>query len=186
MDLKRRIAGASRNTPGRPPAARFLFLLALLALVPTACVGEPDYPLPAEADIRSFYQVRGELEVEMNGNVAELYVNQDADQLRRGGSTWARSGPYIYLFSDATRDLLEAWPGLAGVRVTTRPPSGRGMVATAFLHRDGLNAMTWPRALNVAGLARRDGTESPGRMSELIRYGERTATEYEYNPEYVP
>ena len=82
--------------------------------------------------------------------------------------------------------MLDAWPGVSGVRVTTRPPSGEGMVATAFLRRDELNHLTWPRALSMAGLARRDATESPGRMTDLIRYGEETVTEFEYNPRYVP
>lgn len=172
-----------RGGHGRKAVAA-LALLAL-AMAGGACGPDGELPVPTAEEVRTFYQVRGEFEVEMNGNVAELSVVQSADQLRRGGSTWAKSGPYIYLFSEPTRDLLEAWPGLAGVRVTTRPPSGRGMVATAFLHRDRLNAITWRRALNVAGLARRDGSTDPGRMSALVRYGEQTATEFEYNPDYV-
>jgi hypothetical protein len=147
---------------------------------------QPEYPLPTAAEVEAFYQVRGDLQVEMNGNVAELAIRQDADQLRRGGSTWARVGPYIYLFSEATQSMLEAWPGVAAIRVTTLPPTGDGMVATAFLRRDVLNTLTWRRALNVAGLARRDATEFPGRMTELIRYGEETVTEFEYNPRWVP
>lgn len=168
----------------RAPALMGVFLLA--SGLATGCGGAPDHPLPTATDVRAFYQISAEVEAVMNGNVAELYVQQDGDQLRRGGSTWARSAPYIYLFSEATQEMLVAWPGLAGLRVTTRPPSGNGMVATVFLHRDDLNAVTWSRALNVAGLARRDGTEAPGRMTDLITYGERTVTEYEYNPEYVP
>jgi len=135
--------------------------------------------------VETFYSVRGAADIAMNGNVAELTITQPADQLRRGGSTWARSGPYIYLFSEATRNLLAAWPGLAGVRVTTRPSSGRGMIATAFLHRDDLNGLTWPRALHVAALARRDATTNPGRMTDLIQFGEETASEHEYNPQYL-
>jgi len=161
-------------------------VLLLLSAAAAGCRSQPEYPLPGAEEVEAFYQVRGDLQVEMNGNVAELSIRQDADQLRRGGSTWARVGPYIYLFSDATQSLLEAWPGVAGIRVTTLPPTGEGMVATAFLRRDVLNTFTWRRALNVAGLARRDATESPGRMTDLIRYGEETVTEFEYSPRWVP
>jgi hypothetical protein len=151
----------------------------------SGCGPPPDLPVPTAEQVRDFYQIRGNFDVEMNGNVAEVTVTQAADQLRRGGSTWAKSGPYIYLFSEATRDLFDAWPGLAGVRVTTRPASGREMVATAFLRRDTLNPLTWSRALNASGLARRDGSTNPGRMAELVRYGEQIADEHEYNPRYT-
>lgn len=156
-----------------------------VVLVLAGCGPRADLPLPTAEQVREFYQIRGDFDVEMNGNVAEVTVTQAADQLRRGGSTWAKSGPYIYLFSEATRDLFDAWPGLAGVRVTTRPASGRDMVATAFLRRDRLNPLTWSRALNASGLARRDGSTNPGRMTELVRYGEQTADEFEYNPRYT-
>lgn len=165
---------------------RSLIPVLLVFAVLSGCREAPEYPVPTAAEVEAFYQVRGDLEVSMNGNVAELAINQNADQLRRGGATWARVGPYIYLFSEATQSMLEAWPGVAAVRVTTRPPSGEGMVATVFMRRDELNALTWPRALSLAGLARRDATESPGRMTDLIRYGEETVTEFEYNPRYVP
>lgn len=185
MDKQDRSRGTSGPGQGAPPALWLIPCLLLLGAL-TACREAPDYPLPTAEEVEAFYQVRGDLEVSMNGNVAELAINQNADQLRRGGSTWARVGPYIYLFSEATQSMLDAWPGVSGVRVTTRPPSGEGMVATAFLRRDELNALTWPRALSMAGLARRDATESPGRMTDLIRYGEETVTEFEYSPRYVP
>ncbi len=176
------------NGWGRPRAAvmRVAIPVALAAGLGAVACGPPeDLPVPTAEEVRERYQISTAFEVEMNGNVAEITVTQATDQLRRGGSTWAKSGPFVYLFSAATRDLFEAWPGLAAVRVTTRPPSGREMVATAFLRRDTLNPLTWPRALNVSGLARRDGSTNPGRMVDLVDYGEDTADEYEYNPRYT-
>lgn len=170
---------------GRPRAAFPGWMAAIPLLLMAACGPQPDLPVPTAEQVREFYQISAGFEVEMNGNVAELTVPQPPDQLRRGGSTWAKSGAYVYLFSEATRDLFDAWPGLAGVRVTTTPGSGSEMVATAFLRRDRLNAITWTRALNASGLARRDGSTNPGRMTELVRYGEQTADEYEYNPRYT-
>jgi len=170
------------------PRIRRAFPTALLLLLPPLLWGcqEVELAVPTAEEVRAFYEVRGELEVQMNGNVAELSFIQSQDQLRRGGALWARSGPYIFLFSQGTRDVLSAYPGLAGVRVTSRPPSGEGMVATAFLHRSTLNAITWRRALSMAGVARRDASTDPGQMGALVRYGEQTVDSYEYNPRYVP
>ena len=53
-----------------------------------------------------------------------------------------------------------------------------------MLLRDELNDLTWRRALNIAGVARRDGTEQPSKLEDLARWGE-DHTEYEYNPRYV-
>ena len=119
----------------------------------------------------------------MRGIVAEVTVIQSAAQLRRGGSLWARVGPYIYLFSDATRALMTDYPGLAAVRVITTTGGGTE-VARATLLAGRLNALTWRRALNVAGLARRDGTERLTLLEDLVQWGE-DHTEFEYNERYT-
>ena len=118
-----------------------------------------------------------------SGNVLEVVVQQPPAQLRRGGQLWARVGPYIYLFTPATRDLLMEHPGIAGVRVITM--NGQVEVARAMLVRDRLNELTWPRALNLLGTALEEGTRRPTTMDALARYGEENTT-YEYNPDYVP
>lgn len=166
------------------PAWRSAALLAVL-LVGTACQEPVDLTLPTAEQVEEYYASVGDLEkVEINGNVAAITVRQSADHLRRGGSLWARVGPYVYLFSDETRRLLEDYAGLAGVRVTTRAPSGAN-VASALLARDELSDVLWRRSLNIAGLARRDGTERVTLLEDLIEWGE-DHTEFEYNQRYVP
>ena len=135
-------------------------LLAGALLPALAGCREPDLVVPEASEVESFYTYRGELSVEMSGNVAEITVSQDPDQLRRGGTLWAKVGPYVVLFSEETRDLFREFSGLAGVRVITRNPWGEE-VARAFMTRDALNEVTWQRALNISGHARREGTPLP-------------------------
>jgi hypothetical protein len=125
----------------------------------------------------------GSLSVEMNGNVAEVTVSQPAQHLRRGGTLWAKVGPYIVLFSEEAENLFLAYPGLAGIRVITTTNGGTE-VARALLPRDTLNDLTWRRALNIAGLARRDGTRRPTLLENLVRWGE-DHTEFSYNPAFT-
>ena len=66
--------------------------------------------------------------------------------------------------------------------ITTAP--GGTEVARATLLRSSLNDLTWRRALNIAGLARRDGTEQLTLLEDLIGWGE-DRTEFEYNPRYT-
>ncbi|HZD05855.1 MAG TPA: hypothetical protein VE173_13090 [Longimicrobiales bacterium] len=139
--------------------------------------------VPSAEVVRSYYTIPGEFSVTMRGNVAELVVRQPETQLQRGGSIWARVGPYIYLFSQATRDLFNDRPALAGVRVVTRGTDGRE-IARATLSRNELNAVAWKRALHIAGLARRDGTRMPARLEDLIEWGEEH-TDHRYNSELV-
>ena len=106
-----------------------------------------------------------------------------ANPTRRGGSTWAKVGPFIYLFSPQTREIFETWSGVGGVRVTTTDGRGR-LVARAMLPRATLNSLTWPRAANLVGKARLEGTRRPSYILDLIEYGEETA-EYEYSTRYV-
>lgn len=160
-------------------------VLALLGIGAACAPSTPENELPTPEELRAHFATSRGIRVELNGNVAELSVSQPADGLRRGGATWAKVGPYIYLFTSATMEAFQQWPGLAAVRVTTRAEGGGGNVASALLRRDTLNPVTWKRALQVSGLARRDGTERPTRVIELIRYGERTADSFEYSPRYV-
>ncbi len=144
---------------------------------------EPDLTVPTAAQVASYYTYEGQLTTEMSGNVVEITIRQPGNQLRRGGTIWAKVGPYIFLFSSPTQQLLQDFGGLAGVRVITTAPGGTE-VARSFLLRDELNDLTWRRALNIGGVARRDGTEQPSKLEDLVRWGE-DHTEYEYNPRYV-
>lgn len=157
--------------------------IAVLVVAGAACERSEPPTAPSAEVVRSYYSIPVEFSVTMRGNVAELVVRQPERQLRRGGSIWARVGPYIYLFSPATRDLFADHPGLAGVRVVTRRDDGQE-VARATLARDELNSVAWKRALHIAGLARRDGTRMPARLEDLIEWGE-DHTEHEYASEYV-
>lgn len=163
-------------------------LMALLSVV-AACdrilPHRPDTELPPIEDVRAVYESHGVPgEIEYNGNVVEVAVAQPFEQLRRGGSLWARVGPYIYLFSPATRETFDSWEGIAAARVITRTPDGVE-VARALLARDRLHAITWQRTLNLLGTALRDGTERPVAMQNLVDWGERH-TEHSYNPQYAP
>ncbi len=161
-------------------ARRVAFVTVVLA-VTGGCDEKSELTLPTDADLTGLY---GEAPtVTLNGNVVDVEVYQPADQLRRGGSTWAKVGPFIYLFSPQTRDIFETWSGVGGVRVTTTDGRGR-LVARAMLPRATLNSLTWPRAANLVGKARLEGTRRPSYILDLIEYGEETA-EYEYSTRYV-
>jgi hypothetical protein len=145
---------------------------------------KPDHTLPDTAEVRAVYAAHGiSAEFRYSGNVVELVVQQPADQLRRGGPLWARVGPYIYIFSPATRELFERYAGLAGVRVITM--TGSTEVARALLVRDALNEYAWPRSRLILAEALDQGTERPSRMDRLAQFGEQN-TQYEYNPAFVP
>lgn len=144
-----------------------------------------DLTLPAIDDVEAIYARHGvTADYELSGNVVELRVTQDAEQLRRGGSLWARVGPYIYVFSPGSRELFDTWAGVSAVRVITRT-SAETEIARALLTRDRLNEITWRRALNLLGNALQEGTARPSRIDDLVQFGEEM-TEYEYNPDYVP
>ncbi|MGH7449613.1 MAG: hypothetical protein ACRELT_18715 [Longimicrobiales bacterium] len=162
--------------------------LLLLLLLSAACdrifPARASLDLPDLETVQSFYQRHGfEAEYRYSGNVLELVVQQPADQLRRGGPLWARVGPFIYLFTPATRDLIDEYHGIAGVRVVTMV--GDVEVARALLVRDALNELTWRRAANVHGTALVQGTERPMTIDLLARFGEDITT-FQYNPDYVP
>ena len=146
-----------------------------------ACDSPEELRLPTDDDLTGLY---GETpKVTLNGNVVDVEVYQSADQLRRGGATWAKVGPFIYLFSPQTKDIFESWSGVGGVRVTTTDGRGR-MVGRAMLPRGTLNRLTWSRAINLVGKARLEGTRRPSYILDLIEYGEETA-DFEYSSTYV-
>ena len=147
----------------------------------SACDRPEELQLPTDADLVGLY---GEgPTVSLNGNVVDVEVYQAADQLRRGGETWAKVGPFIYLFSPQTQEVFESWSGVGGVRVTTADGRGR-MIARAMLPRGTLNGLTWPRAITLVGKARLEGTRRPSYILDLIEYGEETA-DFEYSTQYV-
>ena len=144
-----------------------------------------DMMLPPIDDVRRVYTSRGtNVDVRYNGNVVELRARQASSQLERGGSLWARVGPYIYLFTPATRDVMSAYPAIAAVRAITRT-SGGAEIARAMLVNDSLGTIQWRRALNLLGHALRDGSTNPVRIEELVRFGE-THTDFRYNRAFVP
>lgn len=163
------------------------FGLLLLCLSPTGfagCVEREELRVPTAEEVEANYTYGGEWAAEMSGNVAVLSIVRTPEQVRREGSTWAKAGPYIFLFNIETQELFQNYSGLAGVRAITVTPGG-DTIAQALLARDTLNELTWRRALNISGLARRDGTAEPRRMVELVRWGE-DHTEHEYNEQFIP
>lgn len=170
----------------RPTVLRCAFLLA--AVLPAAgcdAIGGADERLPDAAEVRAIYGNPAALEsVDLRGNVVQLVIRQDLAQLRRGGSLWARVGPYVYLFAPPTRELFERFPAVAAVRVVTLA-TGEEEVARAMLRRDTLSEVHWRRSLNILGRALQEGTRRPSLLEELATWGEEY-TEHGYNPEYVP
>lgn len=170
-------------TGRRGGEAAWTKVLALAALAATGCADAPAASLPDAEAVAAYYDYDGGLEARISGNVAEITVDQPAAQLRRGGTLWAKVGPYVLLFSNETFRLLEENPGLAGVRVVTRVERGPE-VARALLVRGELSGVLWRRSLNIAGRARLEGTDKPALLEELVRWGE-DHTEFEYNPRYT-
>jgi hypothetical protein len=145
----------------------------------------PELLLPDQAEAARFYHnFEGVTNVELSGNVVVLRVKQPISQLRRGGSLWAQVGPYIYLLSPGTKELLEAFSGVAAVRVITYTDLD-DEVARAMLVRDTLSDYQWRRSLHLLGLVLKEGTASPSRLTDLVRWGEQY-TDFNYNPSYVP
>ena len=162
-----------------------IHLLAMsLILAPWACEEAADLSLPSESEAEAHYASTSDLSVRVSGNIVEITVDQPLGQVRRGGSLWAKVGPYIYLFTDETESLLRAYPGVSGVRVITRTGRGNAEVARAFLHRDSLNELTWRRARNIAGKARTEGTQRPVLLEQLVQWGQ-DHTDFGYNEDFV-
>jgi hypothetical protein len=144
-----------------------------------------DTTLPPIEEVRDVFRAHGVPgEVEYNGNVVEVRVVQPFEQLRRGGSLWARLGPHIYLFSPATREVFDRWAGVAAARVITATSDGEE-IGRALLRRDALTIPEWQRSHHLLGIALRDGTERPVEIQRFVDWGERY-TEYRYNQRYAP
>ena len=175
-----------RGRSGLPaPGRSFLFLVAGTVGFIVGCQAEaPPLVRPDASDVRAYYEYGGGLEVEMSGNVAHVTVEIDREEYRMGGRVWAMASPYIFLFSPATRQAFRDFSGLGGVRVIVVYADG-GVLAQALLERAEFNELTWPRALNVAAYARTEGTQSPGYMRDLVRFGEEH-TDFQYNREFIP
>ncbi len=164
------------------PRLAVVCLAAAACLASAACVERAETDLPTAEQAESYYEYAEGVEAEIAGNVVRLTIPQPASQLQRGGRLWARVGPYIFLFTEETRQLLTDFPGVAGVRVTTRV--GDAQVATALLSRDELPDILWRRSLNIAGRARRDGTRRPTLLEDLVEWGE-AHTDFEYNERFL-
>ncbi len=156
----------------------------LLTLVWGCDEGEGAGPPPTAAQVAEHYRAVGTFSVEMSGNVAQVTTVIDRDAYRMGGELWARASPYVFLFSAPTQEVFQAYPGLGGVRMIVRYGDG-SLVAEALLDRASMPAGRWGRALSIAGQARAEGSERPGYMRDLVRWGE-DHTEFRYNPEYIP
>jgi hypothetical protein len=135
--------------------------------------------LPSQAEVEEAYGPG--IEVEVRGNVVEVTVPVADEMLQ--SPVWARSGPYFYLFAAPSRRFLEEFPGLAAVRVST--VDARGVeVARAMIRRGELSAARWDDGIALRSLAQAEGTDRPGVVQRLVRFGE-THTEYTYNPRYT-
>jgi len=143
-------------------------------------------PMPSVAEVERIYHDNGlrDVNFETTDNVVVIRAEQSPEQLQRGGSLWARVGPYIYVFNPGTQVVFDRYPGVAAVRAITTT-GGHAEVARATLRRGALNELTWRRALNLLGHAVNDGTRRPGLILELVEWGE-AHTRFRYNTEFVP
>ena len=169
--------------------ARLPVFVALCLIVPsTACDNirpRREGQLPPIDSVRAVFQRNGlPGDLSFEGRVLVYRALQEPEQLRRGGSLWARVGPYIYLFTPATREVFQKWNGVSAVRAITSTPGTRE-IARATLSRDELSDILWRRSLNLLGRALQEGTARPRLLEELVSWGEEH-TEYRYNPEYAP
>lgn len=159
----------------------------LLCLLMPACdriLPQREADMPPVDSVSAIYTRNGQTgEVTLDGRVVEFRARQDPTQLQRGGTLWARVGPYIYLFTPATREVFDTYEGVSAVRVVTTA-NGRE-VARATLARGELSDVLWRRSLNILGRALAEGTQKPRILEELVEWGE-DHTEYRYDPAFVP
>lgn len=159
-------------------------LVAGLLLAGCDLLREKEPELPDEEDIvRLFEMHRSFIGVVVRGNVVEARFRQSPDQIRRGGSLWAKVGPYVYLFAPPTRELFKTYPDVAALRVVMLLPNDVE-VARAMLTRETFREAQWSQTHSMLGRALRDGTSKPSVLEDLVRWGERH-TKYEYNPRFV-
>ena len=154
----------------------------LVTLATPGCEAPEALAIPTAEQVEGYYDYELGFEADVVGNVATITVTQDPQQIRRGGSLWAKVGPYVFLFTEETHSLFEAFPGLAGVRVVTQV--GGAEVASALLGRGELSDVLWQRGKNIAGRARRDGSSQVTLLEDLVEWGE-SHTEFEYNSRFI-
>ena len=127
--------GSSRSSDGRHGTRERTVMrkrgnravLALLAGVLSAgCEESVDLIMPTATEVESFFEYGGGLQAEVRGNVAVITVVQSSTQLRRGGTLWAKVGPYVFLFTEETNALLETRGHLRIRVVEVRAPDDRG------------------------------------------------------------
>lgn len=146
--------------------------------------GRDELVLPTQEEARmAFASHPSVTDVNLSGNVVEVVVEQPLEHVQRGGSLWARFGPYAHLFSPAARSIFENFSGVAALRVITRLPNGTE-IARATLRRDATNLSVWRRGEALLATALQQGTERPGQVERLVHWAEGIA-DYEYNPQYV-
>src|SRR5690554_6015150 len=118
--------------------AGFRQLVAVVAMLAAGCAGEAGPPeMPTIDAVQSAY---GEaVRPEISGNLVRLTVPMPSG-FERGGSLWARSGPYFYLFTIATRDFFATYLDLAAVEVVAVTADG-AEVARARLLSSTLNSI---------------------------------------------
>lgn len=178
MTHRRDTAGGSART------ARGFLLVLLVTCLPLAAAGcweQQELELPTASELEGLYGERAE--VTLKGNVVVVEATQDPSQLRQGGELWAKVGPYIYVFSPQTQEIFQTWNGVAAVRVRTVTPGGE-RVARAQLRRDELTSVMWREARSRLVKARKEGTEKPGYLEDLVGYGE-SHTSFEYSESFV-
>ncbi|HWV56493.1 MAG TPA: hypothetical protein VNZ57_03380 [Longimicrobiales bacterium] len=162
----------------------FSLAVAFAALAGCDKFRRPELVLPtsseAEAAFNDYPDVTG---VRLSGNVVEIVVEQPVDHVQRGGSLWARFGPYTHLFSPASQALFTAYNGIAALRVITQLPNGTE-IARATLHRDSVTLNVWRRGEAMLASALSEGTTRPSLVEQFVHWAE-GVTEYEYNPRYV-
>ena len=151
-------------------------LMGVLTVLAACGRAEREPVLPEPDSIAAWFG--DETETRMNGNVLEIHGKVDPEFLRRGGSLWARSSPYFFLFNVKVRETLESYPDLAAVRAITYDSSGKELARATVKARE-LNEYEWRDALALASLAQREGTQSPRHIAALVRFGEEKI-EYEY------
>jgi hypothetical protein len=181
VEINCNIFKRNRHSPMNLLASGFLCMA--LGFYALGCA-QADLTLPNNNEVSGIFAASPSVTASVNGNVVEVVVDQPLYQIRRGGTLWAKVGPYVYLFTTETESIFQQFPGVAGVRVITRTSRSNSEVARAFLHRDKLNTITWQRALNIAGKARRDGSNRPVFLEDLVTWGE-SHTDYGYSDEFA-